>query len=109
MAKKSINFDSQLNFKCTKEDVKIIKKKAQEVGKDVSNYMRSVSVNKHIFSKTDLQTVIQLRRIGGNVNQIAKKINSSTVISNPIDILNKLEQIRKELEEIKTILNISIS
>jgi len=108
MVKKTSNFDYRINLRCTSEDKLAINEKAKQAGKDVSEYLRNLALNKNMYSITDLKSFKELNRIGGNINQIARKINSSTVINNPDDILKKLDEIRNELEQIKVLLNIKL-
>jgi Bacterial mobilisation protein (MobC). len=106
MAKKTINFDTRLYIKCSSEDKKIIKEKARKVGNDLSDYARNLLLNKKISSKTDLQTILELRKIGTNLNQITRKINSSSFISDPQEFVLKIEKIHEELEKIKSMISL---
>jgi len=107
MVKKIVHYDTRIDIKCTSGDKILIKEKAKEAGKDISDYMRTVALNKKIESKTDLHTVIQIRRIGSNINQIARKMNSTSEIKNVDELILRLKLIHQELEEMKSILKIN--
>lgn len=105
MPKKPINYDTRLFIKCSTEDKIKIKEKAKNVGKDLSDYARNILLQKKISPKIDLQTLIEIRRIGTNLNQITRRINSSKVIDNPQELLEKIEILTKELEKIKALIH----
>lgn len=48
---------------------------AKEHDMSLSSYLRNMAFKGSVVTKTDIQTVIELKRIGNNINQIAKQIN----------------------------------
>lgn len=66
----------------------------------LSQYIRDVVLNKKIVTKTDVEMILQLKKIGVNINQIAKQLNTnpSEVVSN--DTIRKLDNYMLELKEV---------
>jgi hypothetical protein len=57
-----------------------------------------------IVIKSDPRLLQQLARIGNNINQIAKNLNSKTNAKNPIDLLSlstQLQEIQNQLTQIR--------
>ena len=75
-------------------------KRSKEEGITLSSYIRKAILGKMIAPKTDIQTVFELKKIGTNLNQLAKHVNSLPVDEN---ILKSLENIDKYIKELKEI------
>lgn len=59
---------------------------------------------KQVYSKIDREFLLELSRIGGNINQIAKAINTDVASSRPLDaakLLHLLIGIDNTLKELK--------
>lgn len=74
--------------------------KAEQLDMNISAYIRQTALKDHIISKTDIHTVFELKKIGTNLNQLAKHVNSLPVDEN---ILKSLENIDKYINELKQI------
>lgn len=84
----------QLKFYVTVEELSLIKKRAQSF-KNVSEYLRKISTTGKVVTPhpaTDRETLIELSRIGNNINQLAHRVNQSDT-----NIFQKA--IRRELTE----------
>lgn len=66
---------ARLELRLTFEEKEKLSKMAQERGKTIAQFIRELVINDKLVTKTDIQTVIELKRIGNNINQIAKQIN----------------------------------
>lgn len=84
----------------TVEEKVLIEAKANKVGLSVSEYVRRCALSRKLPSPsqaTDFETRNELRRIGVNMNQMAKTMNSGG-IPNPDDHAAVLEQLRTVLD-----------
>ena len=48
----------------------------REEGKSLSSFIRESALKGRSMSKTDVQMIYELRKIGANINQLAKHINT---------------------------------
>ena len=70
--------------------------------KSISSIIRESVLKAKTVSKTDIQTVYELKKIGANLNQIAKHLNMLPVEEN---IREYLVSIQNHLDKIKLIEN----
>lgn len=86
-----------------KEEMAIILKKAERLRLKPIPYIREASLhyNEDTSPKITVEFTAQLRKIGINVNQIAKKLNE---IKHEFQVKN-LKEIEKSIEEYKEILH----
>ena len=77
-------------------------KRAKDEGITLSSYIRKSILGERIVSKTDIQTVFELKKIGTNLNQLAKHVNTLPVEEN---ILESLKTLNSYIEELKHITN----
>ena len=59
---------------------------------------------KQVYSKLDRDFILELSRIGGNINQIAKALNTDIAKAEPFDavkVLHLLIAINENLERLK--------
>ena len=95
---------ARLELRLTFEEKEKLSKMAQERGKTIAQIIRELVINDKLVTKTDIQTVIELKRIANNINQIAKQINLiphedniKLYLQELHDILNMLSVITKKL------------
>jgi hypothetical protein len=98
--KYSDKYEPRIVLRISKEERKIIKEKAKLAGEEEATYIKNIALNRKMKSITDASTLAQIRKIGSNINQIARKINSSTVVSNPKKFIEELGNYRLLLDEI---------
>lgn len=73
---------------------------AKAEGVSLSTYLRRSLLNGRLVTKTDVQTVFELKKIGNNLNQLARHVNTLPVDEN---IIASLEDIKNYIEELKEI------
>ena len=71
-----------------------------KAGVTLSMYLRKSVLGERITSKADIQTVFELKKIGTNLNQLAKHVNSLPVDENIRLSLESIEMYIKELKQI---------
>lgn len=91
---------SRLELRLTLEEKDRLYKMAKENNKTVAQYVREVVLNGKLVTKTDVQTVIELKRIGNNLNQIAKQINLIPHEDNVKLYLQEIQDLLKMVSDI---------
>lgn len=95
--------DIRLSIKISKTERDALHKKARELGYwSTSKYVRDILSGIKIIPKTDMKTIIQLKKIGNNINQIAKICNENKSISSVLSVYSEL---MKELNFINKIIS----
>lgn len=85
-----------MTFRLTAEEYEIIKAKVNEAGISQQQFLLKTALGKEIIHLKEYQSLIyQIKRIGVNVNQIARHCNETGVITQ-----NEMEDVRKGLEKI---------
>lgn len=94
------NRADNLHIRISKKEKEMISSRAGALGVSISTYLRKLLLQEPIISKTDIQTVFEIKKIGVNLNQLAKHINTL-----PIDdeIRNSLLIIENYINELKQI------
>ena len=86
----------QLSFRVSEEEYQQLQEKISESGKNQQEYILSCVLEKQIVNTDGIKELIpELKRIGNNLNQIAKALNGSTYYSYSL-----ITQNQKELEKI---------
>jgi len=98
---KEDNKTSRIWIKVSESEKQEIKNRSNELGVNMSAYMRKMALNQRFVIKTDKEMVRQIRYIGNNINQIAHQLNMYSDI--PI-----IEKSYKEILEYKEMLQIII-
>lgn len=89
-----------IRARLSEEEKEQVFRRAKAEGITLSMYLRNSVLGERIASKTDIQTVFELKKIGTNLNQLAKHVNSLPIDDN---ILKSLENINKYINELKQI------
>lgn len=89
-----------IKARITKEEKARLLKRVKLEGVSLSTYIRKSILGERIVSKTDIQVVFELKKIGVNINQLAKHINTLPVDDNIIDAIARIDSYIKELKEI---------
>ena len=94
------NKTKELHIRLSPTEKKEIEEKARLAHKSVANYLISLSKNKRVVDTSKLPPLIlEIRRIGVNINQIAAVANSQKYVNKEM-----LERIDDNQKEIMTIL-----
>ena len=88
-------------LRLTKDEKDILIRRAEEYGKTVSSFLRNTCIYGNFSSKTDYQTVLELRKIGTNINQLVKYVHMLPVDENIAYSLKRIHEYMDELETIK--------
>lgn len=84
-------------LRVSKDEKELISKKANYIGITISEYIRQLFIYGDVKNVPE-DVVVDLRRIGINVNQIAKRVNGGSIGSN--ELLIELEKLISELKKI---------
>ena len=95
------NKTKNIVIRLTEEEKKKVVKQAGSVGKSLSSYIREVSLKGNITSKTDIQTVYELKKIGANINQLVKHANMLPVDENVRQLLARMNEYLSDIDRIK--------
>ena len=94
-----------LRFRVTPEERAKIEHKALSSYRTVSTYLRDCALEKSIVVMPDVNNLItELRRLGNNLNQIARAVNSG-YISDSSTLVTELSEIQKGVKQIWQSLN----
>lgn len=97
--------DSGIRVRYSSKEIAQLTQKMESVGyKEMATYIRNTSLNyKHTF-KTEspnlAKALVELRKIGTNINQIAKLLNADINYVFDIQNTNLLDEIKAELKAI---------
>lgn len=100
MNKNRENRLARVEVRFSESEKKHLSDKADQLGMNISTYIRQAVLKDHIISKTDLQTAFELKKIGTNLNQLAKHVNSLPVNENILNSLNNIDNYINELKQI---------
>lgn len=91
----------KMTFRLTEEEYKKIKEKVTEAGISQQQFLLKTALNKEIIHIKEYQELIfQIKKIGTNINQIARKANETGHISEA-----DMEDMKGGLEQIWLLLN----
>jgi len=91
------------SVRCSERDLLIVQSKAAEAGVSVSAYVRTMCVDGTVIArmpKTDLDLIIQLRRIGNNLNQLTKRTHARGG-ENPAQLVSVLSDLERVLQRLQ--------
>ena len=92
------NRPCKVSVRLSKEERDYIEKKAKQKHISVSEYIRICCqapppVTRKEFLEIKMELIYQLRKIGVNINQIAKKYNEHQYVEPSADLLDKLDEV----------------
>ncbi len=73
--------NKKFNFYVTEKEEEFIRDKAKYLDMTISRYLRTCAMETVIIKKDFNEVFYNLNKIGTNINQIAKKVNTSGVIT----------------------------
>lgn len=94
------NRDISIKIRLTEAEKEQLLQRSKEEGKSLSSFIRESALKGRSISKTDVQMIYELRKIGSNINQLAKHINT---LPSDENILYSLDRINRYLSDVETI------
>lgn len=92
--------NKDIHLRISPEDKEALKKQAAVAGyKSVSKYIRDVALGKRITARVDIDAVYNLRKIGNNLNQIARQINTEKKDETVIKLKDNTEDLLLVIRE----------
>lgn len=86
----------KMTFRLTEDELEQVKHLVTESGTSQQKYLLYCALNKHIINTNGFRALIpEVKRIGANVNQIAKKANQTDYVSE-----KSMEEVREEVKKI---------
>ncbi len=103
MVEKKQNKNRHFNFRVNEKEYNKIKSQIEKSKLNTSEYLLRTAMDKDIIVISGLEEIIiQLRRIGNNINQLTKLSNQGSITN--VD----LENVKEELKNIWQLLNLLI-
>ena len=103
MTEKKQNKNKHFNFRVNEKEYNKIKSKIEKSKLNTSEYLLRTAMDKDIIVIDGLEEIImQLRKIGNNINQLTKLCNQGRLTN-----IN-LEDVKKEMKSIWQLLNLLI-
>ncbi len=103
MAEKKQNKNRHFNFRVNEKEYNKIKSKIEKSKSNTTEYLLKIAMHKDIIVIDGLEEIImQLRKIGNNLNQLTKLCNQGRLTN-----IN-LENVKKEMKSIWQLLNLLI-
>ena len=94
----------QVNIRMTVDDYIKVSDNAVTIGLSVAEYIRRKTTEKYLpkkkVSPLDRKLFVELSRVGNNLNQLAKVVNSG--IRDPFSIQRQLEEVKRLLQYLKS-------
>lgn len=93
----------QINIRVTLEEQVLLEEASKSYGLSVIEYIRIRSLKKQLpkynLPSVNRDLIIELSRIGNNLNQLTRKANQNEMLSN--ELIQVLYHLKKKLEEVK--------
>ena len=91
------------HVRCTENELELVQHRAERAGLSISEYVRRMALFGEVTiqqTRFDFQLVEQLRRIGVNINQQTRSLNSTGAI--PVELKRLWGKLESLLDEIMT-------
>ena len=86
----------QLSFRVNEEEYQKMQERVQESGKNQQEYILSCVLDKKIVNTDGIKELIpELKRIGNNLNQIAKRCNEGGVLPSEAEVREQGEELKQ--------------
>ena len=86
----------QLSFRVNEEEYQKLQERVQESGKNQQEYILSCVLDKKIVNTDGIKELIpELKRIGNNLNQIAKRCNEGGVLLSESEVREQGEELKQ--------------
>lgn len=86
----------QIVIRVSEEELELIKKKVEQSGKSQQQYIIEALTQKQIINTDGVKEILpELKRIGNNLNQIAKRCNEGGMLPTEAEIRKHGEELNK--------------
>ena len=86
----------QLSFRVNEEEYQKLQERVQESGKNQQEYILSCVLDKKIVNTDGIKELIpELKRIGNNLNQIAKRCDEGGVLPSEAEVREQGEELKQ--------------
>ena len=94
--------DMTLTIRVTEKEKLYIKKRAKKAGLSVTDYIVRLSLETPIFIPVNMQPfLLELKRIGNNINQLTKKVNGKVFSSyNFEEFIEAIDKLTERIGEV---------
>ena len=90
ISEEKLNKDENLNIRISTKDLNYIKQRSKKANLTITGYVTKCALNKKIYVYDGYKEFLaELRKIGININQIARACNSGYVSNPSIDLFQK--------------------
>lgn len=96
--------DKRLYLRLSSDELEIINRKAKTMGLSKTKYLITCALNRSIVSKADQSILMNMQKIGVNINQMAHIANSKKDTQTLEYLKSVLDNYHKEFEMIRVIL-----
>ena len=93
------NRDIRIFVKLTEAEKKQVLSYAKDKGVTLSSYVRKAILNPVFISSTDMKTVIEINKIGNNINQLVHQANKFSYDENIRESIQRVEVLMEEVRE----------
>lgn len=94
MSKNEKNKTARVYFRVTDDEKKLISERAKAAGMSMSKYILTISERKRLINPEPIvRLLIEINRIGNNINQIARVANSERSVSK-----NQIKAVERQME-----------
>ncbi|CAK7039427.1 MAG: hypothetical protein PEPC_01680 [Peptostreptococcus russellii] len=91
--------DIRIFVKLTEAEKKQVLSYAKDKGVTLSSYVRKAILNPVFISSTDMKTVIEINKIGNNINQLVHQANKFSYDENIRESIQRVEVLMEEVRE----------
>jgi uncharacterized protein YpuA (DUF1002 family) len=95
--------DKRISFYILKKDYEILEENSKNFGLNKSEFIRRMCCSKNenleVLKENFLKNILELKRIGNNLNQISKKLNQGSELE--IDLNEFKGDLTKAIDELK--------
>ena len=94
--------NTTLTIRVTEKEKQYIKKRAEKAGLTVTDYIVRLSLETPIFIPVNMQPfLLELKRIGNNINQLTTKVNSKVFSSyNFREFIDAIEKLTERIGDV---------
>ena len=94
--------DIQIKFRVSEEEAEQLRKKVEQSGKSMQEYLLGCALNKPITNTDGIKELYpEIKRIGNNLNQIAKRCNEGGMLPSEAEVRKHGEELNKVWQSLR--------